>query len=126
MSRLIAVDPPALRAALSRHPTGLLVLFSAPWCAPCKTYKPVVERVASGRLELLVVDADASRELSIQFGIRSIPTLLCFSGGQMVAERSGTMRESQLRALLEDVGLTSQSAPASADTPAPTGVCGLG
>lgn len=126
MSRLIAVDPPSLQAALSRHPAGLLVLFSAPWCAPCRTYKPIVERVASGTLELLVVDADASRELSIQFGIRSVPTLLCFAGGHVVAERSGTMRESQLRALLDDVGLTSQSAPASAHRRAPTGVCGLG
>lgn len=126
MTPLIALDPPALHAALSRHPAGLLVLFSARWCAPCQTYKPIVERVASGTVEILLVDTDTSRELSVEFGVRSVPTLVCFAQGQVVAKRSGTMRESQLRALLEDVGLTSQRAPASAGTREATGVRGLG
>jgi thioredoxin-like negative regulator of GroEL len=128
MSRLISLDPSTLTATLARRPSGLLVLFSTTWCAPCRTYKPIVERVVAesgGALELLLVDADASSALSIQFGIRSIPTLLCFSDGEAVLQRPGSMRESQLRALLDDVGLTRQSAPASARRPGPTPACEL-
>ena len=128
MSRSIALDPPTFSATLARRPSGLLVLFSAAWCAPCQAYKPIVEQVvdeAQGALELLVVDADASSELSIQFRVRSVPTLLAFAHGELVTQHAGAMRESQLQALLHDVGLTRRSGPASVRTPRPTAGCGL-
>ena len=108
MSRLIALDSQTFTHTLAARPTALLVLFSTVWCGPCRTYKPLVERVvaeSNGALELLLVDADTSADLATQYGIHSIPTLLCFADGDLVGRQSGSMMESQLRQVLRNLGL---------------------
>ena len=104
MSALLSLDPSALTHRLQAHAT-LVVLFSAPWCGPCKTYKPLVERVIADvdGAALLVVDCDTSTELAVQFGIRAVPTLLCFRHGELVLLRTGAMVEPQLRSLLREL-----------------------
>ena len=67
----------------------VLVDFWATWCGPCRMLAPILEEL-SGRhpeLKIVKVDVDENRDLALQYGIESIPTLLVFKGGQM-ADRS--------------------------------------
>jgi len=108
MSNLLSLDPATLARTLEKPPKGLLVLFSTPWCAPCRTYKPIVERLVAqseGCLELMVVDADSSADVATHYGVRSVPTLLCFADGELVGQQSGSMLEPQLRTVLRNLGL---------------------
>jgi len=80
----------------------VLVDFYADWCGPCKQLEPIVERVAAGTdATVAKVDIDASQGLAAQFGVRSVPTLLLFAGGEQVEQLVGLQQESQLRSLIE-------------------------
>ncbi len=65
----------------------VLVDFWAPWCGPCRMVGPVVEELAEqyqGKLKVVKVNTDENQEISQRYGIRSIPTLGVFKGGQIV------------------------------------------
>lgn len=108
MSSLVSLDPATLARTLEAPPKGLLVLFSSTWCAPCRTYKPIVERVvaqSAGLLKLIMVDTDTSADLASHYAIRSVPTLLCFADGELAGRQSGSMLEPHLRTVLRNLGL---------------------
>ncbi len=72
----------------------VLVDFWAEWCGPCKMIGPVVEELASdydGKAVIGKVDVDSNPEVSAKFGIRSIPTLLVFKGGEVVDKQIGAV-----------------------------------
>lgn len=77
----------------------VLVDFWAVWCGPCKMIAPVVEELAKeydGRLKVGKVDVDSNPEVSVKFGIRSIPTLLVFKGGKIVEQIIGAVPKRNL------------------------------
>jgi len=77
----------------------VLVDFWAEWCGPCKQIAPVVEEIAgehSDKLKVCKMDVDANRETAVQFGIRSIPTLLIFKNGQVAGSQIGAVSKQQL------------------------------
>ncbi|GJQ20561.1 MAG: thioredoxin [Bacteroidia bacterium] len=81
----------------------VLVDFWAEWCGPCRMVAPIVEELAqeyNGSLKVGKVDVDANQKVSMQFGIRSIPTLLIFKGGKVVEQVIGAVPK---RALTEKV-----------------------
>lgn len=93
--------------------TPVLVDFWAEWCGPCKTLKPMLEKLAEeygGRFLLAKVDADANPEISQHFGVRSIPSVKVLFQGQLVDEFTGALPESELKAFIDKVAL-----PASAN-----------
>jgi putative thioredoxin len=84
----------------------VLVDFWAPWCGPCRTLGPMLERLeqdSTGRFRLVKINSDENPELSAQFGVRSIPYVVAFVDGRPVDSFVGVLPESQLRAFIERV-----------------------
>ena len=78
------------------------VMFSAPWCVPCKTSAPILERMEAKypAVKFAKVNVEESPDLIETYGIRSLPTFLVFRDGQVTATRSGMAPEDVLTGLL--------------------------
>jgi putative thioredoxin len=86
----------------------VVIDFWAPWCGPCQTLKPMLEKLAeeyAGRFLLAKVNSDENPELSQHFGVRSIPSVKVLYQGQLVDEFNGALPEGQIRAFLDRFAL---------------------
>lgn len=84
---------------------AVLIDFSAEWCGPCKVLTPVIERVSKdygGKLNVYKVDVDVAQAVAARNGVMSVPTLVLFRDGKPVDRRIGAIRESDLRAMIEN------------------------
>jgi putative thioredoxin len=82
----------------------VLVDFWAPWCGPCKTIGPMLEKLEldyGGRFKLVKINSDDEQQIAAAFGIRSIPTCILLINGQPVDGFMGALPESQLKAFLD-------------------------
>lgn len=81
-----------------------IVDFWATWCAPCRALAPVIEEVASqyaGQVDVYKMDVDSNQETPARFGIRGIPTVILFKGGQAIDQVVGAVPKAQIESLLK-------------------------
>jgi len=81
----------------------VLVDFWAEWCGPCQALAPVLESVAEsnvGRLKVVKVDVDAEPKLAMEHGVRALPTLMLFKGGQRHSQLVGLQSPSAITEMI--------------------------
>lgn len=84
--------------------TPVLIDFWAPWCGPCKSLGPILEKVEiayGGRFKLVKIDSDQEQQLGAAFGIRSIPTCILMMNGQPVDGFAGALPEGKVKEFLD-------------------------
>ena len=94
-------DAEVIQASMT---TPVLIDFWAPWCAPCKSLGPILEKVAlayEGRFKLVKIDSDAEQQLGEAFGIRSLPTCILLVNGQPVDGFTGALTEGKVKEFLD-------------------------
>ncbi len=77
----------------------VLVDFWAEWCGPCKSLAPKLEEIAGelgGKVKIVKLDIDSNREVTEKFGVRGIPTLILFKGGQQVNHMVGNRSKEEI------------------------------
>ena len=104
MSKVMQFDSANFKGEVLDNPTPVLVDFWAPWCGPCKMIGPVIEELAAdfdGKVKVGKVNVDDNQQLAAQFGIRGIPTVMLFKGGEAVESFVGLQQKTDLAAALE-------------------------
>ena len=82
----------------------VLVDFWAEWCGPCKMIAPILDEAAKaydGKVQIVKMNVDENRDIPARYGIRGIPTLMLFKGGDLAATKVGALSKAQLTAFLD-------------------------
>jgi thioredoxin 1 len=98
------ISDASFEADVLKSGTPVLVDYWAEWCGPCKMIAPILDETAKeygARLQIAKMNVDENREVPAKFGIRGIPTLMLFKGGQLAATKVGAVSKAQLTAFLD-------------------------
>jgi thioredoxin 1 len=108
MKPTIEINETNFEAEVLKSAQPVVVDFWAEWCGPCKMLGPVLDEIAteqSGRAKVAKVNIDQNSALAERFGIRSIPTLLYFFGGEVRKQTVGVVSKKTIVSTLESVAL---------------------
>lgn len=104
MSKPIEFTDSNFADEVEKSDNPVLVDFWAEWCGPCRMVGPVVEELAGeyeGKAKIGKVNVDHNPEISVKYGIRSIPSLLIFKNGEVVDQIVGAVPKNQIKSKLD-------------------------
>jgi thioredoxin 1 len=99
MASVQSVGDDSFEREVLQSSTPVLIDFWAPWCAPCRAIAPVVEELAAeyaGKLKILKMNVDDNPRTPARYGVRGIPNLILFQGGQVKEQIVGAVPKAQL------------------------------
>lgn len=102
----VEVTNDTFKKEVLESPIPVLVDFWAIWCGPCRLIAPIVEELAQeydGKMKFAKLDVDVNQKTAMEYGIRSIPTLLIFKNGKVVASIIGAVPKPNLVSKIESV-----------------------
>ena len=106
MSDLLEVTDETFETEIIESDLPVMVDFWAEWCGPCRMVSPVVEELAGeykGKIKVAKMDVDKNRQTPAKFGIRNIPTLILFKGGEVAQTIIGAQPKSHIEEELKKV-----------------------
>ncbi|MGF1547073.1 MAG: thioredoxin TrxA [Thiotrichales bacterium] len=104
MSSILKVSDDSFEADVLKSVEPVLVDYWAEWCGPCKMIAPILEEISKdydGRIKIVKLNVDENPQTPPKYGIRGIPTLMLFKGGNVEAVKVGALSKSQLTAFLD-------------------------
>ena len=105
MANLTELSESNFQSEVLESAEPVLVDFWAPWCGPCRMIAPVVEQLAeenAGSLKVAKLNVDQSPNLASRYGVSSIPTLMIFKDGEVVANFAGMQPKSRLQEAIDE------------------------
>ncbi len=101
---IITLTDDSFEAEVLQSDTPILVDYWAEWCGPCKMIAPVLEEIAEeyqGKLKVGKLNIDQNEATAPKYGVRGIPTLMIFKGGNVEGTKVGALSKSQLTAFID-------------------------
>lgn len=89
---------------VSKGELPVVVDFWATWCGPCRMISPIIDKMAEkyeGRVAVVKCNVDESTDIPMKFGIRNIPTILYFKGGELVDKTVGAVSQAEIEKRIE-------------------------
>ena len=99
------LDSTALGDVLSQKAGGVLVDFWSPWCAPCRSLRPILHKMAEERSDswrFVAVNADENPEATTKYGVRGLPTIVFFKDGEELHRFSGSALPANIAEKLDE------------------------
>lgn len=99
MGNVVEVSDQSFEQEVINAATPVLIDFWAPWCGPCKAIAPVVEELAgsyAGKLKVVKMNVDDNPQTPSRYGVRGIPNLILFKGGQVAEQIVGAVPKAHL------------------------------
>ena len=106
MSNVADVTDASFESEVLKSDLPVMVDFWADWCSPCKQLSPIIDELAGqydGRVKVVKMDTNANITTPAQFGIRNLPAVLVFQGGEIVKQLNGSVTKMSLRKALDEV-----------------------
>ena len=104
MAEITTLNEQTFSEAISTADVPILVDFWAPWCGPCKAIAPILEELAGeldGKVLISKVNVDENGTIAAKYNIRAIPTLLLFTGGELIDQFVGMVGKDDLKTKLQ-------------------------